>query len=153
VKAVFYKKIDGTAGSSNLATTDASGNATITYSSDIDYGYIFIQPLASDQTHAIGVIQNIQALSNANLNFTLKTAEVFFKILNTDDTDAAIGADFSFGATYFQTLRTGAFGMSKSDLVLNIKSNALYLSPTSGVTNQIQNAYKNIGERIIFESD
>ena len=141
MKAVFYKKIDGTAGSSNLATTDASGNATITYSSNIDYGYIFIQPLASDQTHAIGVIQNIQGLSNANLNFTLKPAELFFKILNSDDTDAAIGAELSLGGTFFQTLRTGAFGLSKSDLVLNIKSNAIYLGPGTGITNQIQNAY------------
>ena len=141
VKAVFYKKIDGTAGSSNLATTDASGNATITYSSNIDYGYIFIQPPASDQTHAIGVIQNIQGLSNANLNFTLKPAELFFKILNSDDTDAAIGAELSLGGTFFQTLRTGAFGLSKSDLVLNIKSNAVYLGPGTGITNQIQNAY------------
>ena len=141
VRAVFYKKSDGTSGSSNLATTDINGDAIITYSSDIDYGYIFIQPPASDNTHAIGVIQNIQALSSSTLVFNLKLSDVYFRIMNSDDSEATVGAEFSVGGTFFQTLRTGSFGMSKSNLVLNLKSSAIYLNPASGITNQLINVY------------
>lgn len=141
VKAIYYKKSDGLAGASELVTTDASGNATITYNTDIDYGYIVIEPALGDTTHAMGVIQNIQVVSNSSLSFTLKKAHVQFKILNTDDSDAAVGTEFSIANQSFQILRTGVFGINGDELSLNWKSNSISVNPVQNTPNQLQNTF------------
>ena len=141
VKAIYYNKTDGTEGSSSLVATDSNGNASITYNSDIDSGYIVIEPASGDLVHAVGVIQSLQSITTSTINFTLKKAHLQLKVLNSDDSDASVGTSVYITKFYFQLLRTGAFGVNGDDLILGFKSNSITIMPASNVLNQLMNGY------------
>lgn len=139
VKAIYIDKLTYTYGESSLGTTDASGNVTLTYPSQLDYGYLVIQPPVSDTTNAVAVVQNIHLVTSTTFNVRLKKADLQINILNSDGSNAALGTEFAIAGVYFQTIRSGKFGISGDDLVLSSKGNLLTATPGAGVFGEFLN--------------